>query len=333
MTTKAAHSLTDWGSVLEFARRGDRVRAFEGCEAFEREAEPFPGAALFLRGRCLTELGEDLAEAIRLLEAAIEIDPRNVLTPTVLALAWLRSGDTRRAADYFREHGLPHDDDLLGQIMLTIELAGRPWPDALPEGWPPWPALLGPDPTRFSPPMDEDATTEPPPPSKLGRAERRELTALMNRLEVDFMERSPLQLAREVSAAMGAGLNSSDLHLLGGLACEEGGDGLRARAHLSLSLDLEPAQTISRTLLGRVYWRNGWNDLAEAVWRNLPVEGPDDFGRHYHLALLHEGNGDRGAAAEAMRVALHDFYVDTREIFIERVFRRWLRREGGGEPS
>src|SRR5690606_24677617 len=100
-----------------------------------------------------------------------------------------------------------------------------------------------------------------------------------------------IELIREVTAAMGAGLVSSDLHLLGGLAAEEGGDGERARAHLALALDLDPGQLIAQTFLGRVYWRNGWNELAEAIWRNLPVEGPDDFGRHYHLALLHASNG------------------------------------------
>lgn len=326
---------TDWGSVLWTARRGERERALALCSEFERTPEPFAGARAFLRGRCLAELGQDMDEAVRLLEHAREVDPGNILTPHVLGLAWLRQGRSREAAAVFRERGLPHDDELLGQLMLTLEIRARPWPSRLAEGWPPWPALLGSDPHRYAPPMDEAESPSSPPPPRLGRSERRELAALMKRLDEDFMERTALELIREVTAAMGAGLNSADLHLLGGLASEEGGDSARARAHLALALDLEPGQLIARTFLGRVYWRNGWDDLAEVVWRNLPVEGPDDYGRHYHLALLHESRGDRASAAEAMSLALSDFYVDTREIYIERAYRRWLRQEdaGAGAPG
>lgn len=317
----------DWGQVLDAARRGEGELALDLCAAVERAPEPFPAAHAFLRGRCLAELDQDLEEADRLLAHAREADPENILTPHVQALAWLRLDRQHEAAEVFMEHGLPHDDDLLGQIMLTLELQGRAWPDRLAADWPPWPALLGRDPSKPVPPMDEAVQPDPPPPT-LSRAERRQLAELMKRLEVEFMERSPIELIREVTAAMGAGLSSSDLHLLGGLASEEGGDGDRARAHLALSLDLEPDQLVAQTFLGRVYWRNGWNDLAEAVWRNLPVEGPDDFGRHYHLALLHASNGDREAATVAMDVALHGFYVDTREIYIERSYLRWLRQLG-----
>lgn len=326
-TVRENRNLPDWGQILEAARRGDRSLALEQCGALEQAPEPFPGAHAFLRGRCLAELSEDLDEAERLLAQAREADPGNVLTPQVQALAWLRMERPREAAAVFTERGLPHDDDLLGQIMITIELQGRPWPEKLAAEWPPWPALLGRDPSKHVPPMDEAVQADPPPPT-LSRAERRELAALMKRLETEFLERSPIDLLREVTAAMGAGLSSSDLHLLGGLACEEGGDAERARAHLALSLDLEPDQLVAQTFLGRVYWRNGWNDLAESVWRNLPVEGPDDFGRHYHLALLHASNGDRVASTIAMDTALHGFYVDTREIYIERAYMRWLRQLG-----
>ncbi len=317
----------DWGHVLGAARRGERRVALELCGELQRLPEPFPGASAFLRGRCLAELGQDLDEAERLLLEAREIDPSNILTPQVQALTWLRLGRLEDAAEIFIDRGLPHDDELLGQIMLTIELQGRPWPEKLDEGWPPWPAVLGRDPSRPILPMDDSAETDPPPP-KLGRAERRDLAALMKRLEVEFMERAPIELLREVTAAMGAGLSSSDLHLLGGLACEEGGDKDRARAHLALALDLEPDQLVAQTFLGRVYWRNGWDDLAESIWRNLPVEGPDDFGRHYHLALLHESVGNREASSIAMQIALRDFYVDTREIYVERTYQRWLRQLG-----
>jgi hypothetical protein len=129
---------------------------------------------------------------------------------------------------------LPHDDDLLGQIMLTIEISGRPWPKALPEGWPPWPALLGPDPHRYAPPMDEEAATEPPPPPRLGRAERRELAALMRRLEVDFMERRRCNWHGRSRRRWGRGSTVRTCIFSGGLASEEGGDGPRARAHLAL---------------------------------------------------------------------------------------------------
>lgn len=324
---RETRALPDWGQVLNAARRGERSVALELCRAVERASEPFPGAHAFLRGRCFAELNEDLEEADRLLTQAREIDPDNILTPHVQALAWLRMNRPRDAAEVFMERGLPHDDELLGQIMITIELQGRDWPEKLAADWPPWPALLGRDPSKPVPPMDEGIQSDPPPPV-LSRAERRELAALMKRLEMEFMERSPIDLLREVTAAMGAGLSSSDLHLLGGLASEEGGDAERARAHLALSLDLEPDQLVAQTFLGRVYWRNGWNDLAEAVWRNLPVEGPDDFGRHYHLALLHASNHDRVASTIAMDTALHGFYVDTREIYIERTYLRWLRQLG-----
>jgi len=314
-----------WEAALTAARAGDSTRAEEICARAAEKAEPFPGAHDYFLGRCLAEAGDRLDESEALLRRVLEVDPQNMMTPYVLALALLRAGRWSEAAELFQDKGLPHDDTLLAQVLLTLESQLRLLPERLDPDWPAWPPQLGPDPSVGQLPYDEATPRHLDDFPQITRSQKKDLEKLMARLSEQFMERSPLELIREVSASLRAGLYNAELHLLGGLACEEGGDPTRARAHLAVSLQLEPSLLLSRTYLGRAYWRCGWFDLAEALWRSLPVEGPDDYGRHYHLGLIHEAQGNREDALTAMGVALRDFYVDTRELFAERIFRSWLR--------
>lgn len=330
MTEKIAASQTDtlnWSQILEVARNGDAAAARKMCGAAFSSGEPFPGAREYLLGRCLAEAGEDLEEAVGLLETAVELDAKNQMTPWALALALMRSGRSAEAATILEKRGLPHDNNLLAQLALQMEAEQRVPPETLPEGWPPWHAQLGPDPTVPLPPMDEVEEPPRPAPEEMSRAQRKELAETLARLESDYFHHKlePLELIREVHAALSAGMADAELHWLGGVACEQGGDSIRARMHLSIALEMDPDQFYARTFLGRVYWRTGWFDLAEPLWRSIPVHGPDDYGRHYHLALLHAAQGRREDAFYAMNVALEEFFMEVREFFIEQAFQRWLR--------
>lgn len=317
-------SKQSWDRALRAARLGDSDVALEICEALAREEPPFPGAHEYLRARCLAEAGVELDTAIELARQVLEIDQGNVLAPHVLALALMRAERLQEAAEAIERHGLPHDEALLMQTTLTMEMQCRPWPKALPEDWPPWPPQLGPEPGSEPPAYGESPTLVTAAPA-MNRAQRRQVRSIVGELDNLLGEHKPARLLREVAGALGAGLDSAEIELMAGIAAEEGGDPERARAHLSLSLAMEPNQLLGRTFLGRVYWRAGWNDLAEDLWRSLPVEGPDDFGRHYHLALAHEAAGRRAEALEAISIALRDFFIDAREFYIERALARWQR--------
>lgn len=315
-----------WEEALAAARLGDLDTARRLCGEAGESPAPFPRAYDYLLGRCLAEAGRELEESASLLTRAIEAYPKNILTSHVLTLTLMRSGRTDEAAQLLEKKGLPHDEALLTQVTLTMEMQCRAWPDAPMAGWPPWPPQLGHDPAHPPPPMDEHATPVPTVPPAMRIGGRRELRSLLGKLEKMLSDHEPVEVMREVGAAFGSGLESGELHLVCGLASEEGGDAVRARVHLSLALAMEPSLLLARTFLGRVYWRSGWNELAEDLWRSLPVEGPDDFGRHYHLSLAHEAAGRREAALVAMRVALRDYFVETREFYIERALWRWLHR-------
>lgn len=251
------------------------------------------------------------------------------MTPHALALALLRIGRDSDAAALFQANALPHDHSLLSLIALALEARLRPLPTALPEGWPPWAPQLGPDPAIPLPPMDPTPTNVRTTTLKLSAGQKRQLAAFLVRMEGYYKNFELVVLMKEVGVALGYGLESPDLHLIGGLAAEEAGDAIRARVHLSTALALEPGQLIARTFLGRVYWRLGWNGLAIDLWRSLPVEGPDDYGRHYHLALGYDAEGRRADALFALQIALKDFYIETREFFIDRVYSRWLQSVKG----
>ncbi len=319
-----------WPEALAAAREGRLETARAIARAVE-ERPPFPAAPDFLIGRCLAEAGLELPEAVQRLRSALAAGTQNVLGPAILALACLRAGDETEAAALLRRSGLPHDLDLLGQLALTLETLCRPWPASLPVDWPSYPEAPGrasaEPPNGTGAPLPEAPAARPRP--------RWRRASLLRRMQSDLEAGRLGRVAESAATEAAAGFYDSDVELLAGLACEEAGDGRRARRHLARSLALDPRQFDARTFLGRVYWRDDWFDLAEDLWRSLPVEGPDDFGRHYHLALAHEAAGRRAEALEAMGVALKEFYVETREFYIERVFARWLRRlpAADGEPD
>jgi tetratricopeptide (TPR) repeat protein len=154
----------------------------------------------------------------------------------------------------------------------------------------------------------------------------RSIATLMAEWEKLLMKGRAVEIARGVVAALAGGLDDPEIHFIGGLVAEDVGDEPRARAHLARALIMEPSMLMARTALGRVYWRSGRLEAATDLIRSLPVEGPEDYGRHYHLALAHESAGDRAAALEAMHLALRDFFIETFDFHIRRIFDGWLRR-------
>ena len=152
---------------------------------------------------------------------------------------------------------------------------------------------------------------------------RRKLNAGLALMEAKLTDFNYLAVFEIVADLQQAALGSSDIHLVAGMAAEECGELDRARTHLIRCNQLEPDNLMARTTLGRVYWHAGQPELALDLWRSLPVEGPYDHARHYHLALGYEALGDRRAALVAMRVALTDFFYDTRHFSIQRAFDRW----------
>ncbi len=312
-----------WQNALNAARAGDVPSARTICESLKQISDPFPAAHDFLLGRCLAESGENSDEAIALLQRAGEINPRNILIPHTLALALLRGGRSAEAAVLLRDHGLPHDLVLLAQLALSMESALRPWPSVLPDGWPAPVAESEPQPVDPTVPVLPSSPPREKPQLRWSR--RRRLSKLLDLIERLFTQHRLDEGIQQINRASEEGLEDDDLHLLGGMISEEAGDAARARTHLAVALQWEPRQLMARSFLGRVYWRNGWNDLAEDLWRSLPIEGPDDFGRHYHLALALDAQGRRTDALASMDIALRDFFMETREFHIERLVWRWMQ--------
>ena len=274
--------------------------------------------------------------SVETLEAVAEAMPHNQLVPQVLALALARTGDPaalRRADAVWRKRGLPHDTDLLARTALMFEEQARVWDASCEEAVErlPWPeGLARPEPL---PPADEDAecdTTSPPPapkrPERPGRRERRELARAANTMERWILDHRPAEVLERTAQLTARGLEDAKCHMMAGMAAEETGDAARARAHLARALTLDEHQLLARTWLGRVYWHLGRFEGAVALWRSLPVEGPNDYGRHYHLALGYAALGREEWATVAMRHALEHFHYDTRHFFVQRAWDAWRRR-------
>lgn len=340
-----------WPGILEAARQGDLAQALEG-----RQLDPAGALADYFYGRCLAEAEVQIDEAITCLQRAASAEPGNPAIIQTLALALARSGlpgSCAAAADIWTKEGLPLDLDLLAQVSLTLESQLRPWPEAAPPDLP-WPAGLpvpGADPLA-SPqevcPATVESTELPqavlddiecdilaryPATKPPGFFTRWRLGRAIGRLEDALMKDQPVKVLEMSADLLARKLELPELHLVAGLAAEEAGLPDRARAHLSRAECLEPGMFLARTWLGRIYWRNGWYALAEALWRSIPVEGPYDYGRHYHLALAQDAKGDRPAALAAMRLSLDRFYFDTRHFYIKRALGLWQARTCVGSKN
>lgn len=346
-----------WPKALEAARRGDLAPALEA-----HRLSPAGPMTDYFEGRALAEAGVELEEAEALLRQAQAAEPANPLTPHVLALALARAGSPAQkaeAAAIWRHRGLPHDLDLLGQVAFTLEEQNRPWPATSPAAVLPWPESLPlpeppppadsaseADPAEADPgsisdqaegdqsqPAPGDKLSRPAATKSLGYFQRRKLSRALGQMEKNLMSHHALEVLQEAHGLLAQGIDLPDLHLLAGLAAEEAGDARRARAHLACATQLDQAALLARTTLARVYWRCGWVELAIALWRSLPVEGPYDYGRHYHLALGHYAAGDRPAALAAMRIALDQFYTDTLHFYIKRALWLWQAHQDSAEAS
>ncbi len=315
----------DWHRALEAARRGEL-----GPARLARAHDPAGHLPDLFWARCLTEAGLDLDEAVAILRPLGPALAPNPLVPQLLALALARSGrpaDAREAGDIWRKAGLPHNLELLAQVTLTLEGQIRPWPDPRPPHLP-WPAILG-DRAVFVPlqePPDSDILTHPLVTKKPGLLARRRLQRAMDAMEDLLIGDHPREAYEQALEPLAQGLENAELHIVAAIAADELGDPPLARAHLVRALELEPTLLVARTHLARVWWREGWTESAMVLWRSLPVEGPYDHGRHYHLALGHDALGDRAAALHAMQVALTDFFFDMRHYYISHALRRWLAR-------
>ena len=317
----------DWTTALAAARRGELEPALAAREV--ESGAPLPD---YFFGRCLASAGLQLDEAVAALRTAHAAAPGNAIIPFALALALLRQAQPetlREAAALYAAHGLPHDLDLLGQTVLAMELQLRPVPAGAEATQPPWPAFL-------EVPQPQDVITSTPPgeaaalPGKTLPGMAKAMAEVESKL-MAFDQPGAVALAHEWLAR---GADAGDLHLGAGMAAGELGWLDLARAHLARAIALEPDLQYSRTFLGHAHWRAGNFELALALWRSLAVEGPYDYGRHYHLALGHAALGDTASAMQAMDLALSAFYYDTRHVFIERLYQRWLRHlQANPSPS
>ena len=343
--------MADWHGARAAARHGEL-----GPAAAARAVDGSGALADYFHARCLAEAGVALDEAIALLRPLSEGRRRNLLAAQTLALALARldePGAAREAATIWRREGLPHSADLLGQVALTLEEQARPWPadsPAMELGWPPsLPAreefLHPPAPPLALTSADQPASPdnpEPPGRANLTQADatiqpwwgrRWRLGRVVDRMENFLAHDRALDALRLGTDALQAGDPIPELHAMCGIVADAAGDAVRARAHLATALAMEEGLLLARTHLGRAYWRSGWTDAAMAIWRSLPVEGPYDHGRHYHLALGHQTLGDRPAAALAIEIALGDFFFDMRHYYISHALRRWLRLKAPGESA
>lgn len=346
-----------WIEALEAARRGDpaparATRATQTAGSNVATAAVAADGALddYFFGRCLAEAGADLDDAVASLRRACEAESANTLIAQALALALARRGDRASAHEavlIWHRRGLPHDLDLLGATALAIERPLRPLPETEPtpddgEPSPEWPADLAEPPPGRPTAAAPDAPSPPPegcdnlshpvvPETTLsGRMPARKVPSrALSELERLLMDHACWKVLRLAGVMLAQGRESAELHLMAGMAAEELGLAGRARAYLGRAGEIDPKMLMARTILGRVYWRMGWFDLALALWRSLPVEGPYDHGRHYHLALGHDALGRPAEASEAMGLSLRDFCYDTRHFYIERAYRRWADQAMG----
>jgi Flp pilus assembly protein TadD len=336
-----SNSKADWLEALGHARQGDFALMDRLFDSVDRAS-----TGLFFLGRALAETGQDIDRAIGLLNEALEKDTVNPMIPHALALALARSGtqDHRRAAvQIWEKKNLPHDLELLGQAAITFELQIRV-PIELPE-LPELPQSMQgsleaqpvaqsaePDSPDSPPPHDQidsagDRMTHPGGKASQGKltgfSRRRQINRVLRRFEEEMIRQDPEAALKLIYDVLDHEHDTGDLHFAAGMASELLGDLARARDHLVLSAGHEPDSPHFRTMLGKVYWRSGWDEPAELLWRSLPIEGPYDFGRHYHLALLHAGRGELRDTGTAITTALQDFYYDTRHFYIEQAWLRW----------
>jgi hypothetical protein len=193
------------------------------------------------------------------------------------------------------------------------------------------PAAAQADPPLSATASPEATAAPPPPPPSLPALPRRRSIATreMRRMEKLLAKRRPLAAIELANALLGRGRGGAELHLLAGIAAEEADAPLLARAHLARAARLDPSSPFALAHLARVYWRLNRLDLALAVARGLPVEGPNDYGRHYLLALTHEALGDRPAALTAMAIVLREFFYDARHAYVSRALDRWVAAHAG----
>lgn len=326
----------DWSQALCRAREGnfDLIN-----QLFESGGHTMPG--IYFMGRALAETGRELERAIAYLDEARQLEPVNPMVPHAHALALARTGEpgqARSAIRFWEKKNLPHDLELLGQAAITFELQARvpvdppASPDARP-GKLDYAHNQSANPATGSAPNSEQVDL---PGDKMTHSCEKTLRSrltgfyrqwrihrVLRRFEKAMISQDPDAGLRSVYEAMGHGHDTGSLHMAAGMASEILGDLDRARDHLVRSAVHDSASPHFRAMLGKVYWRFGWNELAELLWRSLTVEGPYDFGRHYHLALLHAGRGHDEAASRAIRTALQDFFYDTRYYYIEQAWLRW----------
>jgi hypothetical protein len=341
---------SQWPQALIQARQGNLTLARAG--QLQDHGNPI-AAGLF--ARCLTEANAELETAVALLKEVSAQDPGNPLFPQIMALALARRngpGDCQDALSLWREYLLPHDLDLLGQTALTLEAQWRPlspsadfslsWPEnlefpdyarALNNSNSPSESILserkiiseaaGSD--VFTPGEAQRDKLAPPAATKPSKSLRRkrEMASISKQLDQWLTQHKPFLVLQKIEDLLAKNRESADLHLLAGMAAEEAGLWDRARAHLVRCLRLEPLQLHARVMLGRIFLRLNWTDLALALWRSLPVEGPYDHARHYHLALAHGSRCDQASAQTAMNYALRNFFYDTRHGFIQRAWELW----------
>ncbi len=338
-----------WLEALTAARTGDLAPALAA-----RTMEPSGLLPDYFFGRALAEAGEKLPEAVQLLRQCHQSEPQNPMFLHSLALALARHGAAEMADEasaIWKKHGLPHDLDLLGSLALTLEFQARqlpllpqvadiPWPATLPRpqvavvAMDQEPSTAEPSATEdIVPPRDRMDKMSPAPVSDFHAADPAPLKksiftdCLLNRslgqMEDHYLARRLPQALALFNSMLEQGKAGAEYYLVAGMAADEAGDFDRARACLARALELEPNLLVSRAALGRVYWHLGWNELALALWKSLPVEGPYDYGRHYFLALGHEALGHRAGALEAMNIALRDFFYDTRHFYIARALTVW----------
>lgn len=307
------HVQPGWHEAIEAARRGDP----DAADRMRRD-DPTGVMADYFFARCRAEAGLELEDAIDRLRVVTGAEPRNRIFRQTLALALLRRGrpdDLHQVLQIWKMLGLPHATDLLGSVALALEAHLRPR-CAEPAAEFPWPQTLA-DPSDL---VHESASEEP-----VATPCSRRLRRTVRMMEQWIQEHKNEKVLNHALLMLGQRLQNAEMHLAAGIAAEELDLIARARAHLVQALRMDPSMVLGQLFLGRVYWRLGWLDMAEALWRNLPVEGPYDNGRHYHLALAHDAAGDRPAAVRAMDVALTGFFYDTRHFFIQRARQRLAR--------
>lgn len=295
----AAGALRDAGLFDAALAAWQRARA---CGLDGAVTEVQLGVTLLAAGR--------FAEARDTLAARAAADPRNATVAHLLATALLEAGGPAEALARWETAGrlayrsaCPLDTNplylALGVAALERYVAAAP------------PTETGPVAAGRAP----------------GRGPGKRLARIAAEAEAGRLAQALAWVETELT---GNPQTADDLHQLRAWLFLEEGRPAEARAEVARLAAANPDAPMLLSLLALCLARTGQAAWALRLLQYVPIEGPDDYFRHYHAGLAHAMLGDRVRALVQFRRAFQDFFYDTYHSLMPTLWRRARARMAAG---